>query len=92
MSRQGRLQEIAQDPKASSADKGWIKQETNQIDRGKRSNIRNPPGKELADQRGRENAKGYSYRYTNLQDKKLHKTQYKYDNFGRKNKERPVNK
>lgn len=88
--RQERLRQIGDDPKESSADRGWIKQEMNEIDAGKRTSIRNPPGKELAHERGREAAKGYSYEHSNLQDKDLHKTQHKYDDFGRKNKERPV--
>lgn len=89
--KQGRLRELANDPKVSKADRGWIKQEINQIDRGKRTSIRNPPGKDLAHERGREAAKGYSYKHSNLQDRSLHRTQHKYDDKGRKNKERPLN-
>lgn len=89
--RQKRLRELAEDPNTSSSDKGWIKQDINEIETGKRTNIRNPPGKELAHQRGREAAKGYDYRYSDLQDADLHKTQHKHDDFGRKNKERPDN-
>ncbi|WP_373550640.1 polymorphic toxin type 8 domain-containing protein [Haliscomenobacter sp.] len=88
--KQEKLQELANDPKASSSDKGWIKQDMNEIAKGKRSNIRNPPGKDLAHERGREAAKGYSYKHSNLQDKSLHKLQHKHDNFGRKNTERPI--
>jgi hypothetical protein len=88
--RQARLREIADDPNASSADRGWIQQDINEISEGKRLRIRNPPGKELAHERGREAAKGYDYAHSNLQDADLHKTQHKYDNFGRKNRERPV--
>ncbi len=51
--------------------------------------MRNPPGKDLAHSRGKEAAKGYSYKHSNLQDKDLHKRQHKYDNNGRKNKENP---
>ncbi|MCH4829757.1 polymorphic toxin type 8 domain-containing protein, partial [Flavobacterium columnare] len=32
------------------------------IERGNRKSIRNPPGKDLAHERGREAAKGYSYK------------------------------
>jgi hypothetical protein len=39
----------------------------NAIQRGKRSTIRNPPGKDLAHERGREAAKGYDYSHSNLQ-------------------------
>ncbi|MDP3930236.1 MAG: polymorphic toxin type 8 domain-containing protein, partial [Bacteroidota bacterium] len=59
--KQEKLRELVSDPKLGKSDKGWIKQEMNQIDRGKRTNIRNPPGKDLAHERGREAAKGYSY-------------------------------
>lgn len=88
---QARLKEIAADPKTSRADRGWIKQETNAIARGKRTSIRRPPGKELAHARGREAAKGYSHTESpsSLQDKDLHRTQHRYDDYGRKNKERP---
>ena len=43
----------------------------NSIERGKRATIRNPPGKDLAHERGREASKGYSYEQSNLQDRDL---------------------
>ncbi len=89
--KQAKLKELASDPKVSSADRGWIKSEMNQIKSGSRKNIRNPPGKDLAHERGREAAKGYSYKHSNLQDRDLHRRQHKHDNGGRKNKERPIN-
>ena len=85
--KQERLMELATDPKLGKSDKGWIKQEMNQIDRGKRTSIRNPPGKDLAHERGREAAKGCSYKHSNLQNRADHRTQHKYDNNGRANKE-----
>ncbi|MFN9729432.1 MAG: polymorphic toxin type 8 domain-containing protein, partial [Pseudomonadota bacterium] len=88
--KQARLRELANDDKLGSADRGWIKQELNSIDRGQRSTIRNPPGKDLAHERGREAAKGYDYRHSNLQDRDLHRLQHKYDDFGRANAERPL--
>jgi RHS repeat-associated protein len=84
--RQAKLRELATDPKLGRADKGWINQEINSINRGQRKSIRNPPGKDLAHERGRESAKGYGYEYSNLQERNLHRLQHKYDNFGRKNK------
>lgn len=87
--RQARLRDLASDDKLGSADRGWIKQEINSIERGQRSSIRNPPGKDLAHERGREAAKGYDYDYSNLQDRDLHRLQHKYDDFGRANAERP---
>ena len=88
--KQSRLRSLLLDSKVSKADKGWIKSEINQIAKGKRKNIRNPPGKDLAHERGREASKGFDYKHANLQDKDLHQLQHKYDDFGRKNKERPV--
>ena len=90
--KQARLRELAKDDKVSSADRGWIKSEINQMKRGDRTSIRNPPGKEMAHERGREAAKGYSYKHSNLQDKDLHKLQHKYDKNGTLNKERPIKK
>jgi hypothetical protein len=88
--KQARLRDVGDDPKASSSDRGWIKNEQRQIDQGNRDTIRNPPGKDLAHERGREAAKGYDYEHSNLQDRDLHRLQHKYDDFGRANKERPV--
>ncbi|HFA50553.1 MAG TPA: hypothetical protein ENJ95_16220 [Bacteroidetes bacterium] len=87
--KQSKLKELAGDDKLGSADRGWIKQEINQQKRKKRKNIRNPPGKEMAHERGREAAKGFSYKFSKLQDKMLHRLQHKFDNFGRKNSIRP---
>lgn len=88
--KQARLRELANDDKLGSADRGWIKQELNSIERGQRSSIRNPPGKDLAHERGREAAKGFDYSHSNLQDRDLHRLQHRYDNFGRANKSRPT--
>lgn len=90
--KQARLRELGDDPKVSSADRGWIKNEQRHIENGNRDTIRNPPGKDLAHERGREAAKGYSYKNSKLQDRDLHKTQHKYDDKGRANKERPETK
>ncbi|GEN71598.1 cell wall-associated protein [Chryseobacterium lathyri] len=88
--KQARLRELANEPKLGKADKGWLKSDINKVAKGKRTTVRNPPGKDLAHERGREAAKGYSYKYSHLQDRSLHRRQHKYDNGGRKNKERPV--
>jgi RHS repeat-associated protein len=74
---QKRLRELANDPKLSSRDRGWIEQELNQISRGKRRNIRRPPGMELAHRRGREARRGYDYSHSDLQDIQLHRTQHR---------------
>jgi RHS repeat-associated protein len=86
--KQERLRELAGDANVSSADRGWIKNEQRHIKTGNRDTIRNPPGKDLAHERGREAAKGYSYEHSNLQSRDLHRTQHKFDDFGRANKER----
>ena len=95
LGKQRRLRQVLDDPKASKSDKGWIKSEINQMKKNnelgtKRKSIRNPPGKDLAHERGREAAKGYDYEHSNLQNRADHRRQHKYDNNGRKNKERPV--
>lgn len=71
--KQPRLREMANDPKLSSRERGWIKQELNQIKRGKRRNIRVPFGREMAHRKGFEAAKGYSYKYSDLQDIGIHR-------------------
>ena len=95
----GAAQGHGQNPKVSSRDRGWIQQELNNKRRGKenrvnpgpkRTSIRNPPGKDLAHERGREAAKGYDYSHAHLQDRATHRTQHKLDDHGRGNKERPI--
>lgn len=71
--------------------RGWIKQEMNQIERGKRRYIRNPLGMDLAHPRGQESAKGYDYSNTYLQERGLHQLQHKYDKNGTLNKENKGN-
>lgn len=87
-SRGDRLKDLAHDQKVSSAERGWIKQELNEVAQGKKSHIRNPPGKDLAHERGRENAKGYGYEHAHLQNRADHRSQHKLDNWGKNNKER----
>ncbi|MFP1787789.1 polymorphic toxin type 8 domain-containing protein, partial [Lonsdalea quercina] len=84
--KQARLKELANDPKQPSHVRGWIKQEQNSIARGQRTNIRNPPGYQLAHWRGYEASKGYGYEYSDPQHTDLHRRQHKYDGHGRKNK------
>ena len=82
----------------SRIDRGWIQQELNMITRkwknkngNYKKNIRNPPGKDLAHEYGRENAKGYGYEHTNFKLISDHRIQHKFDNNGLKNKERKYN-
>lgn len=82
--KQARLRQLGENDRISSANRGWIKQEQNAIAKGQRKTIRVPPGTELAHDRGKEAAKGYSYAHSNLQSKELHTIQHKIDNFGKK--------
>jgi hypothetical protein len=98
--RRKRLQELMNDDKLGSAERGWLKQEANAIrrdrtnksplaiDQKKRAVLRNPPGKELAHKRGFEAAKGYDHSHSNLQNKDLHSAQHKFDNKGKLNKDK----
>ncbi len=74
--KQARLRELANDPNVSKADRGWIKQELNSIRRGQRTNIRVPPGKNLAHRRGFGAKDGFGYKHSDLQDIDLHKLQH----------------
>jgi hypothetical protein len=79
----------------SKYDRGWIRQEMNMIIRkwtnkngNEKKHLRNPPGKDLAHEYGREKAKGYGYEHTNFKLIADHRIQHKFDNNGKKNKER----
>ena len=78
---------MGNDSKLGKADRGWIKQERNNMKRKNRPTIRNPIGKVLAHPRGKEAAKGYSYKESQLQLESNHKLQHKYDNNGKRNKD-----
>jgi RHS repeat-associated protein len=82
--KQQKLKEIVNDPKASSSDRGWIKQEQNSIKRRQRKNVRVPPGKNLAHKRGKEARKGHSYGESHLNDIDLHKTQHRIERIKKK--------
>jgi hypothetical protein len=98
--KQSRLRELMNDDKLGSAEKGWLKQDANAIIRdrakpigkSKRTTLRVPPGKVLAHKRGFEAAKGYDYRYADIQEKGLHDTQHKFDKWGDKTKTQGKNK
>lgn len=81
-----RIRDIGKDPKTPKHHRGWIQQELNQIERGKRKYIRNPRGTEMAHPRGKESAKGHDYSETYLQDIGLHRLQHKHDKMGTLNK------
>ncbi len=85
-SKQRRLRVFAQDPKMSSADRGWFKQELNRIHKSRTKILRPPPGKNLAHPRGFEAAKGFDHSHSLLQNMELHSLQHKHDNGGLNNK------
>src|SRR5690606_32784426 len=64
--KQEKLRKLMKDPKVSSADRSWLKQEHNQVKRKKRANMRVPKGKELAHKRGFEASKGFDYSHSVL--------------------------
>ncbi|MCI5143630.1 MAG: hypothetical protein D3909_18275 [Candidatus Electrothrix sp. ATG1] len=79
--KQARLKQLADDPKVSLVDRGWLKQDMNQIQRGTRKSVRVPPGKNLAHRRGFEAKKGYGYEHSDLQEIDLHKLQHKHEGY-----------
>ena len=81
--KQAHLRQIANSDKVSSALRGEIKRDINQIKRGKRTTIRVPSGYQMAHKRGYEARKGFDYGYSVLNDTNLHKLQHKYDKGGR---------
>ncbi|WP_121641247.1 T7SS effector LXG polymorphic toxin [Virgibacillus sp. Bac330] len=81
--KQRRLKEIADDNKVSSALRGEIRRDINEIKLGKRQNIRVPQGYHLAHRRGYEARKGYGYKYSDLQTIRSHRTQHKHDGYGK---------
>jgi len=82
--KQKRLREIANDDKVSSALRGEIKRDINEMQRGKRKNIRVPSGYQMAHRRGYEARKGYGYEYSDLNTVENHKRQHRIDNNGRR--------
>ncbi len=90
--KQARLRELAKDDKLGSADRGWLNQEINSIQRKSKrqgrdgtlrpqKNIRNPPGKDLAHRRGERASKGFSYKTAVLQDVDLHHLEHKHEGY-----------
>jgi len=53
----------------------------NSIERGQRTNIRVPPGNNLAHRRGFEAKQGYGYEHSDLQNIDLHKLQHKHEGY-----------
>ncbi|PAM94996.1 hypothetical protein B4N84_06845 [Flavobacterium sp. IR1] len=86
--KQKRLEELGNDSKTSSADRGWIKQEKNSIARKStreskdgtlkpQKNIRNPPGKDLAHPYKKPAREGNSYKDAKLKNTADHRTEHK---------------
>ena len=74
--KQPRLRELAEDPKVSSADRGYIQTQMRQTARnserykrtGKRMKLHTPPGRALAHRYDKPARLGNDYRYSNLKD------------------------
>jgi len=81
LGKQERLRQLMDDPNTPRHIKGWLKQEANSIARGQRKTMRLPPGMELAHRRGFEARKGYSYLYSDLQEKFIHRLQHKWEGY-----------
>lgn len=81
LGKQARLRELLHDDKLSSALRGEIKRDINEIKRGKRKTIRVPKGHNLAHRRGYEARKGYGYKHADLQDVGLHKLQHRIEGY-----------
>lgn len=90
--KQKRLKELARDDKLGSADRGWIQQEINSVERSSlrkgrdgtlrpQKNIRVHPTKEMAHRRGKAAKDGYGYEHSDLQDIDLHKLQHKHEGY-----------
>ena len=77
------------DPKVSSADRGWIKNETRHIKNKNRETIRLPRnsrnskrgGSVLAHKRGKRAKDGHGYDQSVLQDTDLHKLEHKHEGY-----------
>lgn len=82
--KQLKLKDLAEDDKVSRSLRGEIKRDINQIKRKKRKNIRVPQGYNLAHRRGKEAAKGYSYKESDLQDINAHKRQHRLERVKKK--------
>lgn len=81
--KQARLRELANDDKISSSLRGELKRDINSINKKRRNSIRVPQGYQLAHRRGYEARKGFGYKYSDLQTIKSHKTQHKFDKYGK---------
>jgi hypothetical protein len=84
--KQAQLFKLMNDPKVSSSYRGWLKQEYNQVLRGKRPGLRLPYRTDLAHLPGFEASKGFDYGHAVIQSRSLHKKRHKIDKFGRRNK------
>ena len=81
LGKQERLRQLMDDPNTPRHIMGWLKQEANAIARGQRKTMRLPPRMELAHRRGFEARKEYSYLYSDLQEKFLHRLQHKWEGY-----------
>ena len=89
--KQARLRELANDPKVSSADRGWIKNEKRHVESGNRKTIRMPRnsrnsshtegGSHLAHPKGQRAKDGHGYENAKIQDSDLHRLEHKHEGY-----------
>jgi hypothetical protein len=84
--RQERQSELKDDPKQPKHIRGWIKQEENEMKRGKKKHRRNTPGYELRHRKGKEARKGYDYTHSGLRCEDLHRLQHEVEHKHKKRK------
>lgn len=81
--KQARLRQLANGDKLSSALRGEIKRDINQIKRGKRKTIRVPQGYDLSHRIGYSAKKGYSYDYADLNMRSVHRLYHRFFGYHR---------
>ena len=86
--KQERIRALATDKSQPRFVRGWVQNEIRRVEglkaAGRSGRLRLPPGFDLAHWRGYESAKGFSYTFTSLLTRVLHRLQHKKDNGGRK--------
>ncbi|VTX76503.1 Putative deoxyribonuclease RhsC [Neisseria sicca] len=86
--KQERIRALATDKSQPRFVRGWVQNEIRRVEglkaAGRSGRLRLPPGFDLAHWRGYESAKGFSYTFTSLLTRILHRLQHKKDNGGRK--------
>ena len=88
--KQERIRALATDKSQPRFVRGWVQNEIRRVETRKnlgkttKLSLRLPPGFDLAHWRGYESKKGFSYTFTSLLTRILHRLQHKKDNGGRR--------